>query len=389
MPTAPRCTTPDRPSGRRASPTSRSSPLEDKERSMKTYRIATIPGDGIGKEVVPAGRSVLEAIAADSGFAFAFEDFGWGGDWFRAHGEMMPADGVDALRDEDAILFGSAGDPHIPDHVTLWGLRLKICQGLDQYANVRPTRILPGIDGPLKRCRREDLDWVIVRENSEGEYSGVGGRVHQGLPIEVATDVSMMTRAGVQRIMRFAFRLARSRPRKLLTVVTKSNAQRHGMVMWDEIAAEVSKEFPDVAWDKMLVDAMTVRMTLNPRSLDTIVATNLHADILSDLAGALAGSLGVAPTANIDPERRFPSMFEPIHGSAFDITGKGIANPVASFWTASQMLDHLGETEASARLMRAVEQVTGAGITTPDVGGTATTKDVTAAVAEAIHSSNL
>ena len=264
---------------------------------MKTYRIATIPGDGIGKEVVPAGRSVLEAIAAGGAFAFEFEDFGWGGDWFRAHGEMMPADGLDALRDKDAILFGSAGDPHIPDHVTLWGLRLKICQGLDQYANVRPTRILPGIDAPLKRCRREDLDWVIVRENSEGEYSGVGGRVHQGLPIEVATDVSMMTRAGVERILRFAFRLARSRPRKLLTVVTKSNAQRHAMVMWDEIAVEVAREFADVRWDKELVDAATARMVNRPASLDTLVATNLHADILSDLAAALAGSLGIAPTA--------------------------------------------------------------------------------------------
>src|SRR6187551_4026905 len=303
MPTAPRCTTPVRPSGRRASPTSRSSPLEDKERSMKTYRIATIPGDGIGKEVVPAGRSVLEALAAGGAFAFHFEDFGWGGDWFRAHGEMMPADGLEALRDQDAILFGSAGDPHIPDHITLWGLRLKICQGFDQYANVRPTRILPGIDGPLKRCTPKDLDWVIVRENSEGEYAGVGGRVHQGHPIEVATDVSILTRAGVERIMRFAFKLAQSRPRKLLTVVTKSNAQRHAMVMWDEIAVEIAAEFPDVTWDKMLVDAMTMRMVMKPQSIDTVVATNLHADILSDLAAALAGSLGIAPTGNINPER--------------------------------------------------------------------------------------
>ena len=220
----------------------------------KTYRIACIPGDGIGKEVVPAGQEVLQALAeTQPGLGFAFTSFGWGGDWYRAHGEMMPADGLDALRGQDAILFGSAGDPHIPDHVTLWGLRLKICQGFDQYANVRPTRILPGIDAPLKRCAREDLDWVIVRENSEGEYAGVGGRAHQGHPIEVATDVSMMTRAGVERIMRFAFRLAQSRPRKLLTVITKSNAQRHAMVMWDEIAAQVATEFPDVKWDKELV----------------------------------------------------------------------------------------------------------------------------------------
>src|SRR6476661_544492 len=233
--------------------------------AMKTYRIATIPGDGIGKEVVPAGRQVMEALAASSkSFRFEFENFGWGGDYFRAHGVMMPDDGLNALKDKDAILFGSAGDAHIPDHVTLWGLRLKICQGFDQYANVRPTRILPGIDAPLKRCRTEDLNWVIVRENSEGEYSGVGGRVHQGHPIEAATDVSILTRAGVERIMRFAFKLAQSRPRKLLTVVTKSNAQRHGMVMWDEIAAEVATEFPDVSWDKMLVDAMTMRMVIKP-----------------------------------------------------------------------------------------------------------------------------
>ena len=349
--------------------------------TSKTYRIACIPGDGIGKEVIPAGQEVLQALAASQpGLGFEFTSYGWGGDWYRAHGEMMPADGLAQLRDKDAILFGSAGDPHIPDHITLWGLRLKICQGFDQYANVRPTRILPGIDAPLKRCAPKDLDWVIVRENSEGEYSGNGGRTHRGLPEEVGTEVAIFTRVGVTRIMRYAFRLAQSRPRKLLTVVTKSNAQRHGMVMWDEIAAEVAQEFPDVQWDKMLVDAMTHRMTLHPQTLDTIVATNLHADILSDLAGALAGSLGVAPTANIDPERRFPSMFEPIHGSAFDITGKGIANPIATFWTAVQMLEHLGERHAAALIMESIEYVCEKGILTPDVGGSANTAEVTRAV---------
>ena len=353
---------------------------------MKTYNIATIPGDGIGKEVVPAGQQVLAALAAGSTtFQFAFEDFAWGGDWYRAHGEMMPADGLDALREKDAILFGSAGDPHIPDHITLWGLRLKICQGFDQYANVRPTRILPGIDGPLKRCAPGQLDWVIVRENSEGEYSGVGGRVHQGHPIEAATDVSMMTRAGVERIMSFAFTLARSRPRKLLTVVTKSNAQRHAMVMWDEIALQVSREFPDVAWDKELVDACTARMVNRPATLDTIVATNLHADILSDLAAALAGSLGIAPTGNIDPERRYPSMFEPIHGSAFDIMGKGLANPVGTFWSVVMLLEHLGEAEAARRVMAAVEHVTAnPSLHTRDLGGSATTAQVTRAVCDHI-----
>jgi len=354
---------------------------------MKTYHIATIPGDGIGKEVVPAGQEVLAAVAAGSSrFQFAFENFDWGGDYYRQHGVMMPADGLDALRAKDAILFGSAGDPDIPDHVTLWGLRLKICQGFDQYANVRPTRILPGIDGPLKRCKAEDLNWVIVRENSEGEYSGVGGRVHQGHPIEAATDVSMMTRVGVERILRFAFRLAQSRPRKLLTVVTKSNAQRHAMVMWDEVAVQVSKEFPDVKWDKELVDAATARMVNRPATLDTIVATNLHADILSDLAAALAGSLGIAPTGNIDPERRYPSMFEPIHGSAFDIMGKGLANPVGTFWSVVMLLEHLGEHDAARRVMAAIESVTATpALHTRDLGGNATTADVTRAVVDCLN----
>jgi tartrate dehydrogenase/decarboxylase/D-malate dehydrogenase len=351
---------------------------------MKTYRIAAIPGDGIGKEVVPEGQKVLLAMAArDPSLNFEFESFDWGGDYYRAHGVMMPEDGLDALRDKDAILFGSAGDPHIPDHITLWGLRLKICQGFDQYANVRPTRILPGIDAPLKRCTPEQLDWVIVRENSEGEYSGVGGRAHQGHPIEVATDVSMMTRTGVERIMRYAFKMAQSRPRKLLTVVTKSNAQRHAMVMWDEIAVQISKEFPDVTWDKELVDAATARMVNRPATIDTIVATNLHADILSDLAAALAGSLGIAPTGNIDPERRYPSMFEPIHGSAFDIMGKGLANPIGTFWSVVMMLEHLGEQAAADRLMHAIEAVTAnPRLHTRDLGGLATTAQVTAAVIE-------
>ena len=348
---------------------------------MKTYRIALIPGDGIGNEVVPAGAEVMRKLAADGSIRFEFEEFDWGGEYFRRHGVMMPEDGLQSLTPKDAILFGSAGDPQIPDHITLWGLRLKICQGLDQYANIRPTRILPGIDAPLKNCSAQDLDWVIVRENSEGEYSGVGGRVHRGFPIEVATDVSILTRAGVERIMRFAFGLAESRPRKRLTVITKSNAQRHAMVMWDEIALQIGAEFPAVEWDKELVDAATARMVNRPASLDTIVATNLHADILSDLAAALAGSLGIAPTANIDPQRRFPSMFEPIHGSAFDIMGKGIANPIGTFWSIVLMLEHLNEPTVAARLMRAIESVTSERrFHTRDLGGTATTAQVTAAI---------
>jgi len=357
---------------------------------MKTYKIAAIPGDGIGTEVIAAGVEVLEAVAKrEGGFALAFDHFDWGGEYYQKHGRMMPENGRDLIKNHDAILFGSAGHPDIPDHITLWGLRLNICQPFDQYANVRPTRILPGITSPLRHVNGPELDWVIVRENSEGEYAGVGGRAHQMSPLEVATDVAMFTRAGVQRIMRFAFRLAQSRPRKLLTVVTKSNAQRHAMVMWDEVAVEVAKEFPDVTWDKMLVDAMTMRMVMKPQTIDTVVATNLHADILSDLAAALAGSLGIAPTGNINPERAFPSMFEPIHGSAFDIMGKGVANPVGTFWSSVMLLEHLGEKRAGDRLMKAIERVTAdPRFHTPDLGGEARTADVTKAVIEAVHGAN-
>jgi tartrate dehydrogenase/decarboxylase / D-malate dehydrogenase len=357
---------------------------------MKTYKIAAIPGDGIGTEVVAAGVEVLHALAKrEDKFQFNVDIFDWSGEYYKKHGRMMPENGRALIRHHDAILFGSAGHPDIPDHITLWGLRLAICQPFDQYANVRPTRMLPGITSPLRSVKQNELDWVIVRENSEGEYAGVGGRVHQGSPLEAATDVAMFTRAGVERIMRFAFRLARSRPRKLLTVVTKSNAQRHAMVMWDEIAAEIASEFKDVIWDKMLVDAMTMRMVTRPQSIDTVVATNLHADILSDLAAALAGSLGIAPTANLNPERTFPSMFEPIHGSAFDIMGKGIANPVGTFWSAVMMLEHLGEQAAGDRLMKAIERVTAdTRFHTPDLGGKAKTADVTKAVIDAIHGAN-
>jgi len=353
---------------------------------MRLHRIAVMPGDGIGKEVVPEGLRLLAAVESKvGGFHCEPTHFPWGSDYFREHGVMMPEDGNDALKPFAAILFGAVGDPEIPDHVTLWGLRLKICQGFDQYANVRPTRIFPGVPSPLAGRGPGDIDWVIVRENTEGEYSGAGGRVHAGLPIEVAMETSVFTRVGVERVMRFAFRLAQSRPRKSLAVITKSNAQRHGMVMWDEIAREVAAEFPDVAVRKLLVDAATTVMVQDPRSLDTIVATNLHADVLSDLAGALAGSLGIAPTANLNPERLFPSMFEPIHGSAFDIMGKGVANPIATFWTVAMMLEHLGEKPAAEAIMAAIEAVCRAGKSLPrDIGGTARTTEVTDAVIAAL-----
>jgi tartrate dehydrogenase/decarboxylase/D-malate dehydrogenase len=355
----------------------------------RSYRIASIPADGIGPEVISAGLEVLDAVASKCGtFTLAIDHYDWGSDYYRKHGVFMPPDAMAWLRTADAIYFGAIGDPNIPDHVSLWGLRLQICQGFDQYANVRPTRVLPGVTSPLRNAHAGNLDWVIVRENSEGEYAGQGGRTHRGLLEEVATEVSIFTRRGVERIMRYAFELARSRPRKHLTVVTKSNAQRYGMVFWDEIASLVSHDYKDVTVDKELVDAMTMRMVLRPETIDTVVATNLHADILSDLAAALAGSLGIAPTGNIDPEGRSPSMFEPIHGSAFDITGKGIANPVASFWTAAMMLEHLGEKPAADLLMKAVEQVCAAGILSPDLGGKATTREVTDAVVEAVRGMN-
>jgi tartrate dehydrogenase/decarboxylase/D-malate dehydrogenase len=355
---------------------------------MRRHRIAAIPADGIGPEVIDAGLEVLDVLAGRVGFALDVDRYDWGSARYRRTGAMMPEDGLAQLRNADAIYFGAVGAPDLPDSVTLWGLRLAIAQGFDQYANVRPTRILPGVASPLRDVTQADLDWLIIRENSEGEYAGQGGRSHRGFPEEVATEVAIFTRAGVTRILRYAFAEAQRRAGKHLTVVTKSNAQRYGLVLWDEVAAEVARDYPDVTWDKELVDAMTVRMVRRPASLDTVVATNLHADILTDLAAALAGSIGIAPTANIDPTRRFPSMFEPIHGSAFDITGKGIANPVGSLWTASLMLDHLGEREAAAVLMAAIEQVCAAGIVTPDLGGKATTVEVARAVADALRGVN-
>lgn len=354
---------------------------------MNPCRIAVIPGDGIGAEVIPEGVRVLEALAhRTAALHLEFQYFDWGSERYLAHGQMMPDGGLETLGEFDAIYFGSAGDPRVPDHITLWELRLKICQGFEQYANVRPARLLRGVRSPLAGVGPADLDWVIVRENSEGEYAGVGGRIHQNYPEEVALDVSVFTRAGVERIHCFAFELARSRPRRLLTLVTKSNAQRHGMVMWDQMFEEIAADYPDVTTDRILVDAMTTRMVLQPQSLDVVVASNLHADILSDLAAALSGSLGIAATANLRPERDYPSMFEPIHGSAFDLVSKGIANPIGALWTASMMLDHLGARVASTQLMAAIEKVTSTGRVMPaDLGGHATTRAVTDAVIDAIE----
>ena len=351
---------------------------------MHVHRLAAIPGDGIGPEVISAGLEVLRACAAlDGGFGLEVEAFDWNSENYLRRGHYIPEGGLAHLRSFDAILFGAVGSQSVPDDISLWGLRLAIVQAFDQYANVRPARLLPSVVSPL--ARGDEIDWVIVRENSEGEYAGHGGRAHRGLPIEIGTETAVFTRVGVERIHRFAFELASQRPRRHLTLVTKSNAQRFGMVMWDEIFHEVARDFPTVRVDRELVDAATTRMVLKPDSLDVMVATNLHADILSDLASALSGSLGIGPTANLNPSRQFPSMFEPIHGSAFDITGRGIANPIATFWSIVMMLEHLGEATAAQRLMRAIEAATAAGVQTPDLGGSATTHSVTAAVCDALH----
>lgn len=371
----------------------------------KTHSIACIPADGIGPEVIDAGVQVLKTLSKTTGFKLDFENYDWSSETYKRTGQYIPDGGLEKLKKHDAILFGAVGAPDVPDHISLWGLRLAICQPLQQYANVRPTRILAGTESPLRKAKTGDLDWVIVRENSEGEYAGQGGRSHRGFPWETSTEVSIFTRHAVERIIRFAFETAQKRPKKHLTVVSKSNAQRNGMVMWDEIANEIAKDFQDVKMDKMLVDAMTCRMVLQPQSLDTIVASNLvslisslvkvkasltlsqHADILSDLAAALAGSIGIAPTSNLDPTRQNPSMFEPIHGSAFDITGKGVANPVGTFWTAAEMVRWLGYEAAADYLMECVEAVCASGTLTRDLGGTAGTKDVTEAVCREIEAS--
>ena len=352
--------------------------------SDQTFRIAVIPGDGIGAEVVPEGLRVLARLAADSGGAltFAFESFPWGCQHYLTTGKMMDDDGLDRLQAFDAIYFGAVGWPGVPDHISLWGLRLAICQGFDQYACVRPVRLLPGIASPLRNATPETVDWVVVRENSEGEYAGVGGRnlAGRGAGHEVAVQAALFTEMGCERIIRFAFDLARTRKRQKVTSVTKSNAQQYGMTLWDDVFTRVAAEYPDVATETWLVDAMAARFVLRPETLEVVVASNLFGDILSDLGSALAGSMGIAASANLDPERRRPSMFEPVHGSAPDIAGKGIANPIAAIWTVALMLDHLRLTAESARVMTAIEATTAAGILTPDLGGTATTQEVGDAV---------
>jgi len=356
--------------------------------ATQKFSIASIPADGVGKEVVSAGRRVLDALAQNSGGKFAFEwtEFPWGCEYYAKTGQMMDPDGLDTLKDFDAIYFGAVGWENVPDHISLWGLRLNITQNFDQWANIRPVKFLPGVQSPLRKADTTELDWIVVRENSEGEYAGLGGRNlgGRGPGNEVALQTALFTEKGCERIMRFAFDLARTRTVKKVSSVTKSNAQQYGMVLWDETFRRVALDYPDVATESVLVDAMSAKFILHPEDLSVVVASNLNADILSDLGSALAGSLGLAASANLNPERRFPSMFEPVHGSAPDIAGKGISNPIGAIASAALMLDHFGLHEEARRVEAAIEEATGAGHLTRDVGGDATTADVTDAIIEAV-----
>lgn len=354
---------------------------------MKNYRIALIPGDGIGKEVVPEAVKVLEAAA--NGYGLAFETFDWGCEYYLRTGRMMPDDGLDQLRPFDAVLLGAIGHPDVPDHVSVHDLLLRIRFGFDLYANLRPVEILPGLDSPLNGKTPDDIRMLFVRENSEGEYCGMGGRLKRGTPDEVAVQQSIFTRKGVERVIRYAFERARRRPRKRLASATKSNALQYSMVFWDEVLHEVAREYPDVTAASYHVDALAARMITNPESLDVVVASNLFGDILTDLGAALQGSLGLAASANLNPtERLGPPVFEPVHGSAPDIAGRGIANPIAAIWTSALMIEHLGEPETSERVMQALRAVTGERkVRTPDLGGKSTTPEFAAAVIERIQES--
>jgi tartrate dehydrogenase/decarboxylase / D-malate dehydrogenase len=344
-----------------------------------TFRIAVLPGDGVGPEVTAEARKAVDAL----GLSIEWTELPWGSTFFHAHGRMMGADALDILRGHDAVLLGAIGDPSVPDHVALWGATLEIRQRLDLWANVRPCRLLPGVPCPLAGRGSDDVDMLFVRENTEGEYAGVGGRSHRGLAAEVALETSVFTRSGVERIVQYAFELAAAR-RKRLTSVTKSNASRYGYVLWDEVVEQTAAHFPDVRVERVLVDALAARMVRDPASLDVVVASNLFGDILTDLAAAIQGGMGVAASANVAPGAATPGVFEPVHGSAPDIAGKGIANPVGAIWSAALMLRDLGEADAAATLMDALERVCASGPRTRDIGGEAMTGEVGDAVAAAV-----
>jgi len=351
---------------------------------MKTFTIAVIPGDGVGAEVVPQARRVLERAAHKHDVAFAFQQFEWGAAHYFRWGRMMPAGAIDLLQPCDAILLGAVGHPDIPDHITLNGLLLPIRRTFDQYANVRPAYLYPGVQSPLARAKGGEIDFVVVRENTEGEYAQVGGFVYHGQPEEIAVQTSVFTRRGIERIVRFAFELAARRgKKKRVTSITKSNAQGFSMVLWDRTFQEVAAQFPDIETESLLVDAAAMNFVRRPESFDVVVGSNLFADILSDLAAVIIGSMGLAASANLDPLRRYPSMFEPVHGSAPDIAGKGVVDPLATILSAAMMLDHLQLSTAAAEVERAVAAVLAEGkVRTPDLGGHSRTEEVTDAVLE-------
>jgi tartrate dehydrogenase/decarboxylase/D-malate dehydrogenase len=352
---------------------------------VKRYRLAVIAGDGIGLEVIPEGLAAVRRAGEVTGsYAIDTVDYPWSCQWYLEHGAMMPADGLTQLRDADAIYLGAVGLPGaVPDHVSLWGLLLPIRQTFDQYVNLRPCAILDGIPSPLRDRTSKDVDILCVRENTEGEYVGMGGRFHRGAPEEIALQTSVFTRRGVERVARFAFERARER-RKMVASATKSNALQYSAVLWDEVVDEVAREFPDITVTPYHVDALAARFVTAPDSLDVVVGSNLYGDILTDLGGALQGSLGLPASANLDPSRRNPSMFEPVHGSAPTIAGQGIANPMAAIWSAALMLDHLGEPESAALVMKALRHVALEGPKTTDLGGRASTHDVGSAIVAAI-----
>ena len=344
------------------------------------YNIALIPGDGIGKEVIPEAVKIMKALSKQHGFDMTYTEFPYSCEYYLKTGRMMPADGIEKLRAFDAIFLGAVGDFEVPDHVSLWGLLIPIRRQMQQYVNVRPVRLLPGIQSPLANRKPEDIDFVVVRENSEGEYSQIGGRLYEGSDLEMVVQETVFTRRGVDRIMRYAFELAQKRPRKHLTSATKSNGIIHTMPFWDERFTAISKQYPDVETAQFHIDILTAHFVQHPDWFEVVVGSNLFGDILSDLGPAIAGSIGIAASANLNPEKQFPSMFEPVHGSAPDIAGKGIANPIGTFWSAQMMLEFLGEVEAAQSLMTAIEATTANYIFTPDLGGNATTREFTEAV---------
>jgi len=353
---------------------------------MRTYDIAVLPGDGIGREVVPEGLRVLDAAAATFGFQYRPKHYDWSCETFKATGRMMPEDGLSQLRDSDAIFLGAVGFPGVPDHVSLWGLLLPIRRQFDQYVNLRPVRLLPGITPPVRDRGPKDIDFWVVRENTEGEYSQIGGRLYGGTPDELVMQSAVFTRRGTDRIIRFAFEFARRLGRDHVTSATKSNGLFHSMPFWDERFAAISAEYPDIRADQYHVDILAARFVMSPERFSVVVGSNLFGDILSDLGPGVTGTIAVAPSANINPPRVYPSMFEPVHGSAPDIAGRSIANPIGQIWSAAMMLEHLGEAEAAAAVIAAIERVLTSDVPplTPDLGGTAGTADLGVAIAQAV-----